>query len=196
MVAPAMKRGVHADVIAALVAGRFNPVVLFEADWPSGYVRAHTGVGDIVISGNTYSGVGKFGEVSIPAEEFGLVASEASVQVIGPIEDILDANAEAIRNRSARTLWGITTERAGNVLIGDALDMFVGTMDATRVVVSNDGDAKTYGLNLTIGSGPSARTGATITHSGEAQAEEFPGDTGLRHAQLALAKALSDTWPA
>jgi hypothetical protein len=59
-----MSRFVQAANEAAFVAEHIDYAVMCELNFVSGLVRAHLGVGDIVVNGNTYTGLGKFGSIS------------------------------------------------------------------------------------------------------------------------------------
>lgn len=50
-------------VIDIIAQGNFLAVMAVQLDFPDGMVFAHTGTGDLVIDGITYTGVGQFGEV-------------------------------------------------------------------------------------------------------------------------------------
>jgi hypothetical protein len=184
-----LSRGAGAPFMAEIAKPFFWPVVMVYLDWPSGEVWYHTGRGTITWNGNDWIGAGDFAEVSIPEEAPGMAATNALCRVIGTFDQIEDAANEEVKNRPGAIYFGVTTTRAGNVLVGDPVNVFYGSMDGTMTEVGEDGGRQIYSLQLTIGSGPSARTGATITHSQEDQAYRFPGDTWGRHTQFAIPNA-------
>ncbi len=51
------------SVVDIIATGRFLSVYACQLDFEDGPVYAHTGIGDLVIGGITYLGVGQFGEV-------------------------------------------------------------------------------------------------------------------------------------
>lgn len=191
----ALTRGVSAPLLAEVAKPHFFPAVLVYLDWPDGEVWMHTNRGDISFDGETWSGIGDFGQVSLPEEADGIVASSATISIIGPADIVLDHLYAPIRNRPGRVLWGAVTERAGNVLVGQPFEIFAGYMDACRMTVSDDQGGQVYVLQLTLGTGPGARSGASITHSSEDQRKAFSGDTAGRHTIHATSNARKRTWP-
>lgn len=186
-----LTRGVDAVLKAALAQPTVCPVALVALEWPTGWLRFHTGYGPIIWGGFTWTGTGPFDDLSIGEEGEGLAAADASIRLLGDLGDCL-ANAEAvIKNRPAMIYSGLVTTPAGNVLIGEPFLQFSGTMDG--LIYRQDGAS--HGLSLTLTAGPGARVGAAINHSNEDQAAKFPGDTAGRHTQLAAANARVRTWP-
>lgn len=52
-----------------------------DLDFPAGHVRLWSGIGDVVINGNMYLGVGQLGRVSIPNENSTLTAEKKTYQL-------------------------------------------------------------------------------------------------------------------
>jgi hypothetical protein len=190
-----LTRGAGSTLLAELAKPAFYPVTLVYLDWPSGEVWFHTNRGSITWDSNTWTGVGDFATISVPPETAGLVPSTATLRIVGTIDDILDASEEAVKNRAGAIYFGCVTSRAGATLVGDPVEVWSGYMDGTVVEVGEDGGRQIYALELTLGSGPGARVGASITHSQEDQAARYPGDTAGRHTQFAVANARKLTWP-
>jgi len=57
--------------------------VAVDFDFPSGHGRYWSGVGDITIGGNAYTGLGVLGSISIPTETTNLVAERKTYQLSG-----------------------------------------------------------------------------------------------------------------
>lgn len=57
-------REIHPDTDAALSASVYHPLALVEMAFDSGTVRAHSGAGDFVWQGNTFTGVAWLGKIS------------------------------------------------------------------------------------------------------------------------------------
>ena len=177
----ALARGVDADIMAALEAGNFHPVVLIYLDWPTGEVRYHSNAGTITFDGHDYGGVGPYGDISYPGEGAGMIAERVALSVIGTPEDLMnDAEAE-VRNRDGALYLGLTTERGGTTLVGTPVTIWSGYMDALHYEVHRDGEDVQHALRLELGSGPSARAVASAYHSYEDQQARHPGDTSGRH---------------
>lgn len=194
-----LTRGVPAPMMAAL-AETFYPVVFVWLDWPGAPLRAHSGVGTITWGGHSWAGVGKFGAVSVPSEDGGsMVATEASLSLVADpaaLDGYLD---DAIRNLSGEIYKGLVTARpgeaGGTTLVSDPVTMFSGTMDGLLMDITPDDAGYTTQAVVSLVTGPGARSGATIYHSGEDQARRYPGDTAGRLVALAIARLQKMTWP-
>lgn len=185
----ALTRGVDAAMIAIL-AGHFHPVLLTEADAPSGILRAHTNKGTLVYDGHDWSGFAPYAMWSFPDEGGGLTTAEAEVHLALSVEGMLALRGENMRNRAVRVLLGAVTEAGGNVLRAPPVEMFAGGFDSRRVSIARDAsDDLQHDMALGVGVGPSARAGASIEHGAEDQARAFPGDTAGRHVINALKQA-------
>lgn len=195
-----MRRGASSALMGAISGPVFYPVTLVYIDWPDAPVRVHSGVGAISWGGHTWLGVGDFGEISIPAESEGLVPTTAQLTLYAVPDEIFDYLDAPIRNRTGRVLWGATTTRAGNVLVGDPVEVFSGYIDADSLPVREVDEGgrivQLLGYQLTLDSGPGNRSVASIYHSYEDQISKYPGDTAGRHVQLSRSKAVKRTWPA
>lgn len=191
----ALRRGVDPGLLARM-AGHFHPVLLVQADWPTGVERMHSGLGALVWSGFTWAGVGKLVRFVAPEEGAGLVNAEATVKVSATLQGMLAMRGQAIRNRQVQVWFGAVTTAAGNVLTDPPVSHFSGYFDSRAFSFAADAEDRTHDLTLGLGVGPSARAGATVTHSYEDQIAKFPGDTGGRLLQNAIKRAMNPpTWP-
>lgn len=188
-------RAIDTDTLAAITAGNFCPVVMVYLDWPDGAIRVHTGVGTISFGGNDWLGIGQFGRLTSPDETSGLAQSSASMALVGAPDEI-DAYLDApIRNRAGEIWFGVTTERAGNVLIGEPFRVFAGYMDAMRDTIEADGGDIVRVLVLDVVNGPSQRLSASLFHTDEDQRQRHPDDTAGRLVINSEAHAQVLTWP-
>lgn len=190
-----LTRDIHPDTLAAL-QGVFYPVLMIYLDWPDGAVRAHSGVGTIEWDGDAWLGVGEFGGIEIPAEAPGLAATQASLTLVGAPDDLFALLSAPIRNRHGEVLFAVTTEPGGNVLIGEPVSLFAGYMDAMRYRSRADDEITTSMVQVDLGSGPGARSMASVVHSYEDQIAQYPGDTAGRHLINVEAEAENLSWPA
>ena len=190
-----LRRGVDASMLAALSADVIHPVALVWLDWPGGAVRVHSNLGDILWAGEVWRGVGNLGGISLPEESGGLASVEATLQLVGATEEVFERVEDPIKNHPGRILMGVTTERGGNVLIGQPTGLFVGAMDSSRAVVTGADGELEHGIEVTVGSGPGARSIASIYHSPEERARVAPGDTAGRHVINALTRVETQRWP-
>ena len=101
-----IKRGVGAAMLAEIAAASFNPVIMVYLDWPGGAVRAYSSVGPITWGGYTWSGVGSFGTVDVPAEAMSGLPADFSLSLISEIAGLADYADAQIRQRpGAIFLW-------------------------------------------------------------------------------------------
>lgn len=196
-----LTRNLPAALASEVAKQGWHPCILAYVDWPTGTVRAHSGVGDIVYDGNTYTGVGAFGRISAPSETRSGVARRLTVSLFAARDSII---GEAIagsnaRQREGEFFFGAVTERSGNVLVSDPVSFFRGTVDAVTFelsAVDPEGVLSVEAaLQLSFVSGPSLRRFASQYHSAEDQARLFPADTAGRLIQAAEAAATNRTWP-
>jgi hypothetical protein len=191
----ALTRGLDPAFAAALRSDVFHPVTLVDLDWPAGRIRAHSGAGVIVWGGHDWMGVGDFGSITTPAETTGAAANRATLTLVGLPADVLGEALGTARNRPATIYAGATTSAGGAVLVGAPVDVFAGYVDATRFVLEREGAGVTHGVQVDLGSGPSARAAATVHHSAEDQAAKFPGDTAGRWLINSERRQAAMRWP-
>lgn len=194
----ALTRVIEAAAYAALQVDGFHPIVMVHVDWPDGAVYAHSGQGTISWDGDDWQGVGPFGGGEVPPEALGgAVPAEASLYVLGTIEDILGQLDQAARNRDVQILLALVTERAGNVLIGAPVELLSGYVDANELDYREAGGDLAPAFSLAVNSGPSVRMALAATHSDEDQQAVEAGDTLMRHVALSeLDRVNPPTWPA
>jgi len=188
-------RGLSAGLMSSLSGAMFFPVLLVRLDWPSGEVFFHTSRGTISFDGYSWTGVGSLASFAAPGETFGLGVTNATIRLIGAFNAVMDHKDQAVKNRAGTIYFGATSERNGATLTGAPFAIFAGNMDATKVVVNDDGPNVNYALELTLGSGTGARANASFSHTAEDQASKFPGDTSGRHVQFAGPNARNSPWP-
>lgn len=193
-----LTRGTPPALLAALSGPFFYPVVLADIDWPGARLRAHSGAGDITFNGQTFVGVGKFGEVGLPGEAMAGVPEEFTMSITCDMPELAGYADTVIRGRYGAVYLGATTAAGGNSLIG-AVDVISGTCDgmALRTEVEDEDGSVTvyYTLTVTFSTGPSMRSMASAAHSYEDQIRAYPGDTAGRHLIVAQTDAQTTQWP-
>ncbi|MBB4207288.1 hypothetical protein [Roseinatronobacter bogoriensis] len=190
-----VSRNIHPDTKAAIAAGSFCPVVMVYLDWPEGPVRAHSNVGPIQWQGHEWLGLGKFAGLSAPEEAAGLAQSAASLQLIGAPDEV-DAYLDSpIRGRPGEIWFGVVTERAGNVLIGEPFRIFAGYMDAMRDTIQAADGGITRVITIDVANGPSQRLSASLFHTDEDQRRTHPNDTAGRLVINSEARFERLSWP-
>ncbi len=112
--------------------------VAVDFDFPSAHVRIWSGVGDLVIGGNTYTGMGDLGTISVPQERAGLTLERKTYQLAGPdVSLIPEAELDASFGKSVTEYFGFInpTTRA---LVATPEIKWEGRIDAIRRVDSPD----------------------------------------------------------
>lgn len=190
-----LTRGVPPAMMAAITAGGFHPAILVDLDWPGGAVQVHSGLGSLRALGRTWRGVGRFGAIEVPAEASGMVATRTTLTLLGVPPDVYDLLDAPVRNRPGEVLFGVAAEAGGNTLVSDPVIMFAGYMDAMRYTIQPDGKDLQHAIQLELGSGPEARSLASVVHSAEDQKRRWPADTAGRHLMNSETRAVTMTWP-
>lgn len=191
----ALKRDIDPATINALSQPVFYPIVLVYLDWPEGPVYAHSNIGPLSWAGETWLGVGHFGALQMPEEEFGMASQPAEIRLIGAPDEIDQYLDSPIRDRAGIIYYGVVTERCGNVLIGEPFSIYHGYMDAMREIVELDDGRMRRDVAISLANGPSQRSFVEIYHTYEDQIRRFPSDTAGRLTINAEAERDKLTWP-
>lgn len=193
-----LTRGMPPALMSAVSGPYFFPVVLAYIDWPGAPLRAHSGSGEITWGGQTWLGVGKFGSLDIPEEAASGVPSEFTMTLLSDFPDLEAYTDTVIKGAEVAIYMGAVTSAGGNSLIG-AAEVVSGAADGmglTTDYVDQDGQTVTlYGVQVTVTTGPSYRSMASIAHSHEDQSRHYPGDTAGRHLLFAASLAEKTYWP-
>ena len=190
-----LTRKIHPDTMNAIVNGGFYYIWLVEIDWPTGTVRAHSGVGTIRFDGADWYGVGNFGQIGLPDESSGLAAFPASFELVGLPDDLSLYLNQNVRDRSVNVYCAITADRNGTRIIGEPIELWNGYADAMVFHASTTGYGIEYGLRLEARGGPCVRATASVYHTDEDQSRRHPGDTAGRLTINAEAEGVKLTWP-
>lgn len=78
-----MARDINAATITATQQPTIIPIAMVDLDFEGGAFRAHSGVGDVVYGGNTFTGLGHIGKITSLEEDIELAASGISVVLSG-----------------------------------------------------------------------------------------------------------------
>ncbi len=151
-------------------------VTLVEMDLPSGYLRLHTRIGDLVANGNTFLGVGKFGSISDIDEDAALRPAGVTFTLSGVDSALVtSARTEAYHGRAVVVYEGylnVTTL----ALIAAPEVKFRGSMD--KMVI----DLGTENSSITVhAEGELARWNRSsgLLFTAESQRLLYPNDKGL-----------------
>ncbi|WP_288436546.1 hypothetical protein [uncultured Pseudomonas sp.] len=133
------------SVVNIIAKGNFLAVFAVQLDFVDGMVYAHTGLGDLVIDGITYKGVGHLGQVGQSQEQRDS-GSPMSIDLTLnglDMEIISSTTVKGCRGRPGRLLF-VVIDEAGNYA-ADVL--FSGRMDAAKIAYSGNGEA---GNSITV----------------------------------------------
>lgn len=158
----------------AITASRVELVAFVFIDWPSGPVRAWTGIGPIVGPGGyTYLGVGDFGEINLDSESANVETSACTLTLRGIPSGMLSYLYENYQRRAV-TIW-IGCLSAG-ALIADTVERFSGELD---IGVINDGP-ETSSITLRCESeAADLKRPRERRYTHEDQQIDYPGDLGF-----------------
>mgnify|MGYP003640239485 CR=1 FL=1 len=190
-------RSINATLLAEITKPCFYPIALVRIDWPGAAVEAHTGAGNISFDGGTFTGVTVgdevFGAISVPGEQSGMPATEATLTLYGPYVELLDRLDPAATGRGVQIWAGATTQPGGNVLVGVPLDVFYGTISGDLLPApTSDGSS---GLIIKAKAGTHGRVKGAITHSNEDQQATYATDTYFeRNARATAYRAAPPKW--
>lgn len=183
-----MTRGVHPDMIAALAAGGYHTAVLVYVDWPGGAVRVHSGIGTLDWDGHDWIGIGVHGmggRISVPGDDMGIASTEGQASLGGLPEDIDAIYAAESRGVVVEVWCGLTTARAGTVLLAPPVLGWAGYIDGMGDEEAADGVDRRRIVAARLASRASQRLTASAYHTDEDQQAAYPGDTAGRWLRAA-----------
>lgn len=182
-----MSRGLSTDNLAAVTADAFYDIMFAELDFPSGMVRAHTGLGTINWGGFEWLGVGSFGTVSGIEEDSTLSKRTITYSLSGIPNDIISlALNDHYQGRPAKVYLGFVDLATGQLVD----DPFL--LDQGRLDVPETQEGETVTINITAESRmslwerPRARR-----YTNADQQSRFPGDRGLEFVSQAAQKEIN-----
>lgn len=153
-----------------------RPALFVEILLDGGPIRLWSGIGNFILGGNVYNGVGHFGGIDRVQETAGDVRATGVAMTLSGIPSnlISDALTEHFQGRST-TIW-LAFFDANDVLIADEIKVFSGKADYP--VIEEGGDTAKITVfaesRLVDMERPRIRR-----YTDEDQKELFPGDRGL-----------------
>ena len=141
------------DMVKAINEGYYL-VVASRLDLKSGVVRAHTGVGNIIIAGEIYQGVGQFGAIESVGENMTTSPQQLIMKLSGFDSSLIgEVMNERVRGRNAQLMLVALNEEAkpalAEVLFAgqiSTIGVTTGEENEIAVTVSNRFERWTYGL--------------------------------------------------
>ncbi len=172
-----MSRVLTPEVAAALADRDLRPVILFEGEFASGWVRFWSGLGEILWAGETWTGAGTLLGLGAIEETSAVVAGGTSVSLSGvPSALVQRAIAEARQGLPGRVWIGLLTE--AREIIADPVLAFAGRLDVPEI--TDDADACritiTYESRLI-----DLNTAREWRYTHESQQALHPGDLGFEY---------------
>lgn len=86
-----MATGFDQEMARLMCEAVITPVVAFRLDLPSGVTRLHSGLGELVLDGEVFYGVGSLGDVSQAKEQLTTSPTQVSVSLTGLDQALLAA---------------------------------------------------------------------------------------------------------
>lgn len=177
-------RDADSDTITAAAAEEIKPVLMAKLEFDSGDVLAHSRLGDITWNGDTYLGIGQFGEVSSAGEPSDLSRSSLSL-TLSNIPGTMGALVlgEYFQGRRATLYLGYLD--ADNALAGDPVILYRGRMDNARIRQGGD----TFTVTVNIESRFASWDKPLVRRYNNAyQQSVYPGDKGFEFAEQSAEK--------
>lgn len=183
-----MTRTLTPAMESAIVAQDVRPVLLFEGQFPSGFVRLWTGHGPIVWGGETWVGAGNLIGVSAIEESTSVVANGVSITLAGVDPQFVSLVINDAQQGLPGRIW-LGLMDANGVLTIDPLQIFAGRLDVPQIsdggatcVITVSYESRLIDLNLP----------REWRYTHESQQVLYPGDLGLEFVAAIQDKQL--TW--
>ncbi len=140
-----MQRQIDPALMALYRSGKLRPFLMAQLTFKSKTEYAWTGIGSLVLGGNTYLGVGAFGRIGTTAEGTEIRADGMTVGLTGGNPEWYQECVDDIQQGlPAKLLAGAMTE--AGVIVGAPYQFFDGYVDDSDVDL--DPDNLTIVLNL------------------------------------------------
>jgi hypothetical protein len=132
-----MSRTITPAVLAELAAGVVRPAIFVESQFPSGYLRLWSGLGEITWGGRTWAGAGTLLNVGAIEETTDVVATGTTVTLSGIPTDLVSACINDARQGLPGQIYlGFLT--AAGAVIADPVMAFAGRLDVPTIMDGAD----------------------------------------------------------
>ena len=132
-----MSRTITPAVLAELAAGVVRPAIFVESQFPSGYLRLWSGLGEITWGGRTWAGAGTLLNVGTIEETTDVVATGTTVTLSGIPTDLVSACiSDARQGLPGQIYLGFLT--AAGAVIADPVMAFAGRLDVPTIMDGAD----------------------------------------------------------
>lgn len=165
----------------AMMQENVTLVYAVELDFPSGMSRTHSGLGELVIDGQTYFGVGNLGDIGTAKEVNKISPSDITVALSGLVPELIASVLnEKMINRDGNVKVVAIDDVTGKIKAADLL--FVGFVSKTGLIA---GERNAVSLTLS-NIFERWQKGLPDRYTDESHKRKFPGDRIFRYvAQMA-----------
>jgi hypothetical protein len=172
-----MTRDITAAFAEALADQHLRPVIFFEGEFASGWVRLWSGLGEASWNGETWSGAGALLGLGSINESGEVVAGGTAISLSGVPLDLVQMAIEEARQGLPGRIWlGLLAEDGG--IIADPVQAFSGRLDVPEI----KDDADTCTITISYESRLIDLTVArTWRYTHESQQALYPGDLGFEY---------------
>jgi hypothetical protein len=182
-----VSRGITAAVKAEARRKEIMPVLFYQGEFVSGFVRVWSGPYPIQWNSQTWQGLGQLCGVTPVSESTGLRADGIVCTVSGVPNNLVQKALNECRHSKRGTLWLGFLDRNRN-LVANPTVFYYGKMDVTTVKKGRK--TSTIGIGYEkelLNKNPEPRR---VTH--EDQQIDYPGDLGMQYVNDLQDKTLSD----
>jgi len=128
-----MSRTITPAVVAELASGQVRPAIFFEAQFPSGFLRLWSGLGDITWAGSVWTGAGNLMGIGAIEESADVVATGTTISLSGIPTDLVSLCLSDARQGMPGKVWiGFMT--AAMAVIADPILAFAGRLDVPSIM--------------------------------------------------------------
>lgn len=170
-----MSRTLSSGVQSAIVAAEVQPVILFEAEFASGWLRIWSGFGDLSWSSETWTGAGTLFSVSSVEETADTSAKGITVTLSGIPADMISLVLSDIRQgKSGKVYLGFLN--SSGAIISDPVLAFEGRLDIPAL--QEEAESATISISYESRLIDLQRTRES-RYTNEDQQRAYPGDVAF-----------------
>ena len=171
-------RPLPAELVQNYQSEHPNLIFLVELDWPGGTVYAHSGIGELLIKGQVWLGVGSLGGIGRAKDDDELGRSELELELSGFDEDLLNESFRRDAVGRSGVVYAAVRDEDGQPLEASLTPLFAGFIND---VASSLGHTNVIAVQLaTATADPRRRQPGRYTD--ESHRRDYPDDHLYRFA--------------